>query len=85
MRFAGHERSRVPEISRLYDEGKYGAAFVLATRAEKAIPGDPALAKLWPVISYQMSVNTTPEGVDVYRREYDDPNCAMGAGRKDAA
>ena len=66
----------IPQVSQLYDQGKYGAAFALATRAEKAIPGDPALAKLWPVISYQMSINTTPEGVDVYRREYNDPNSA---------
>jgi formylglycine-generating enzyme required for sulfatase activity/dienelactone hydrolase len=66
----------VPQISQLYDQGKYGAAFALATRAEKAIPGDPALAKLWPVISYQMSFNTTPEGVEVYRREYNEPNSA---------
>ena len=66
----------IPQVSQLYDQGKYGAAFGLATRAEKAIPGDPALAKLWPMISYQMSFNTTPEGVDVYRREYNDPNSA---------
>jgi serine/threonine protein kinase/cephalosporin-C deacetylase-like acetyl esterase len=64
----------VPQISQLYDQGKYGPAFALATRAEKAISGDPALAKLWPLISYQMSINTTPEGADVYRREYNDPN-----------
>src|SRR5208283_4009936 len=64
----------IPQVSQLYDQGKYGAAFALATRAEKAVPNDPALAKLWPVISYQMSINTTPEGVDVYRREYNDPN-----------
>jgi eukaryotic-like serine/threonine-protein kinase len=66
----------IPEVSHLYDEGKYGAAFALATRAETAIPGDPTLGKLWPVISYQMSINTAPEGADVYRREYDDPKSA---------
>jgi formylglycine-generating enzyme required for sulfatase activity/dienelactone hydrolase len=63
----------VPQISQLYDQGKYGEAFALATRAERAIPGNLALAKLWPVISYQMSFNTTPEGADIYRREYNDP------------
>jgi hypothetical protein len=51
----------VPEISRLYDEGKYGQAFALATRAEKAIPEDAALAKLWRVISFQLSIDSTPE------------------------
>ena len=64
----------VPEISRLYDEGKYGQAFALATRAEKAIPGDPALAKLWRVTSFQLSIDTTSEGADVFRREYDQPD-----------
>jgi eukaryotic-like serine/threonine-protein kinase len=62
----------VPEVTQLYDHGKFGEAFALATKAEKVIPGDQALAKLWPVISYQLSLQTTPPGVDVYRREYAD-------------
>ena len=62
----------LPEISQLYDQGKFGQAFALATRAEKAIPGDPALAKLWPVISYDINLETNTPGVDVYRREYAD-------------
>jgi formylglycine-generating enzyme required for sulfatase activity/cephalosporin-C deacetylase-like acetyl esterase len=66
----------VPEISRLYDEGKYGQAFELATRAKKAVPNDAALAKLWQAVSFQLSVDTTPEGADVFRREYDQPNGA---------
>ncbi len=36
------------------------------------IPGDPALEKLWPIISYQTTIETTPPGVDVYRRDYVD-------------
>jgi predicted esterase len=64
----------IPQVSQLYDQGKYGPAFALATRAEKAIHGDPALAKLWPVISYAISIESTPEGADVYRREYGDAN-----------
>ncbi len=71
----------LPEISQIYDEGKFGAgavqgkfgaAFKLATRAEKAIPGDPTLAKLLPLISYPMNLLSTPSGADVYRREYED-------------
>ena len=56
----------------LSDQGSYIAAYGLAVKAEKSIPGDPTLAKLWPKISYQLSLETTPPGVDVYRREYDD-------------
>ena len=64
----------VPEISQLYDKGKYGAAFALATKAEKAIPDDQSLKKLWPVISYPVSLETNPPGANVYRREYSDAN-----------
>ena len=56
----------VPEISQLADQGKFGDAYALAVKAEKSIADDPALAKLWPVISYQLSLETTPPGVDVY-------------------
>jgi eukaryotic-like serine/threonine-protein kinase len=66
----------VPEISQLYDQGKFGPAYALAVKAEKSIPGDRALTKLWPVISYQMSLETTPPGVVVSRREYNDSNAA---------
>ena len=62
----------MPEISRLADQGKFGDAYAIAVKAEKSISGDPALAKLWPVISYQLSLETTPQGVDVYRRDYVD-------------
>jgi formylglycine-generating enzyme required for sulfatase activity/dienelactone hydrolase len=64
----------VPEIARLADQGKFGDAYVLALRAEKSISGDPALAKLWPVISYQLSLVTNPPGGAVFRRAYVDTN-----------
>jgi formylglycine-generating enzyme required for sulfatase activity/dienelactone hydrolase len=60
----------VPQISRLYDEGKLSDAYALAEKAEKSISDDPSLAKLWPVISYQVSLGTTPPGANVYRRAY---------------
>jgi formylglycine-generating enzyme required for sulfatase activity/dienelactone hydrolase len=70
----------LPEIRQLYDQGKYGAAiaqgafdteFKLAIKAEQAIPGDPELAKLWRLISYDMTLESYPPGAQVYRREYD--------------
>ncbi|HXM23878.1 MAG TPA: protein kinase [Terriglobales bacterium] len=60
----------LPEISKLSDQGKFADAYALAVKAEKSISGDPALAKLWPALSYQLSLQTTPPGVDVYRRDY---------------
>jgi len=58
------------EISRLADEGKFSEAYALALRAERSIPDDPTLKKLWAQISYRVSVETTPPGADLYRREY---------------
>jgi eukaryotic-like serine/threonine-protein kinase len=63
----------IPEVSRLSEQGRYGQfgeAFTLATSAEKLLPNDPTLAKLWPVISYQVSLQSTPPGADVYRQAY---------------
>ena len=64
----------LPEMSKLSDQGKFGAAYALAVKAEKSISGDTALAKLWPAISYQLSLETTPPGVDVYRQDYGNVN-----------
>ena len=75
----------VPQISQLADQGKFGAAYALATKAEKLIPGDPALAKLWPVISYQTSLETTPPGADVYPQRLRRQLGTLGASRKDTA
>ena len=63
----------IPEISRLAEQGRfgeYGEAFRLATTAEEKISNEPALAKLWPLISYQVSLQSTPPGADVYRHTY---------------
>lgn len=73
----------LPEIQRLYDQATNGAGgaqgsldteFNLATKAEQAIPGDPTLAKLWPLISYHLTLESEPSGADVYRRTYDGSN-----------
>jgi cephalosporin-C deacetylase-like acetyl esterase len=65
----------VPEISRQAEQGgfgEFGDAFRIAEKAERAIPGNPALNQLWPLISYQTSLETTPAGADVYRKAYSD-------------
>lgn len=61
----------LPEVSRLIDQEKYSAAFALASRAAEYVPNDSELAKLWPDMSWTISVRTTPEGADVYRKDYD--------------
>ncbi len=63
----------LPQISQLADQGKFGEAYALAVKVEKVIANDPALIKLWPIISYTVSVDTTPEGAAVARGTYGDP------------
>lgn len=63
-------RKALPEIERLIEQDKYLSAFSLAQKAEKYIPEDPILVKLWPRICRDYSVITTPPGADVFFKEY---------------
>ncbi len=60
----------IPEIIHLIDQDKYLAAFSLARQAERYIPKDPVLAGLWPRMSKDYSVITTPPAADIFFREY---------------
>ena len=60
----------IPEIMRLAGKGEDDAAFALAHQAEQVIPNDPTLLKIWPDISLEISVHTSPEGADVYMKQY---------------
>jgi len=62
--------SLLPEAIKLAEDGKYLAAFLTAQEVEKYIPGDSTLLRLWPEISREYSVVTTPPGADVFFREY---------------
>jgi len=64
----------IPEIVRLVEEESYTAAFELAVEAQKHIPMDPLLTKLWPEFSRTVSIQTIPEGADVYLKDYQDVN-----------
>ena len=60
----------IPEIVRLIEQDRYLAAFSLAREAEKYIPNDPMLVKLWPQIARDYSVITSPPGADIFFKEY---------------
>ena len=47
--------------------------FDMAVTAEKYLPGDPTLAKLWPSIATTMSIDTEPAGAGIYWKDYDTP------------
>lgn len=69
----------IPEISQLYDQGKLPEAYAMAVRAERALPDDPALKKLWPLISYDLSIESSPPGATLWRKGYEDANAQWEA------
>ena len=63
----------LPQIAQLVDDEKYDDAYALAVQAERYIPKDPKLRKLWPQMSWTASITTNPAGATVYRKGYADP------------
>jgi hypothetical protein len=63
----------IPEIRRLVEEDKFTAAFARAEQIQADLPGDPALAELWPRLSQTVSVVTEPPGARVYSKDYRAP------------
>jgi formylglycine-generating enzyme required for sulfatase activity/dienelactone hydrolase len=61
------------DIRRFADNDEYVAAYDEAVRAEAIIPNHPGLAKLWPIVAREATVNSQPPGADVYFREYGGP------------
>ena len=62
----------IPEIIELTQKSNYPAAFALAEEAEKYIPNEPRLARLWPDMSRPVTIHTTPEGADISIKPYKD-------------
>jgi hypothetical protein len=62
----------IPEIERLIDQDEYFAAFSLALKAEKYVPEDAMLRRLWPEMSRRLSIITTPPRADISYKQYSD-------------
>jgi len=62
----------LPQIAALATERKYLEAMALAREAERFIPGDAQLQRLWPTIAATVTVETTPPGALVEVRDYSD-------------
>jgi dienelactone hydrolase/predicted Ser/Thr protein kinase len=60
----------LPEILHLVERDNCFAALALAERAEKYIPKDRTLIGLWPRISRNRSIITTPAGAEIFFSEY---------------
>lgn len=60
----------IPQATELMEKSRYLEAFKLAEEAERYVPQDPHLEKLWPEIARTVTIHSQPEGADVYMREY---------------
>jgi dienelactone hydrolase/tRNA A-37 threonylcarbamoyl transferase component Bud32 len=73
-------KSALPDIRRL--AGLQNAAAVdLASQAERYIPGDPELTRLWPSIARSMSIQSEPAGADISYMEYGSTGPWRSAGQ----
>ncbi|MGE5420840.1 MAG: SUMF1/EgtB/PvdO family nonheme iron enzyme [Chloroflexota bacterium] len=71
--------TQIPAIQKMVDDnftGRYFTvptkAFDMATELEKIIPDDSNLIRLWPKISLTFSLQTSPDGADVYWKDYNE-------------
>ncbi len=65
----------MPAIQKLVNDNFFPPteAFDLALEAEKYLPKDSALIKLWPALSTNLSMITTPAGAELWWKDYDKP------------
>lgn len=66
----------VPEIEEALTKSSHSNArlFDMALEAEKALPHDHTLARLWPQIATKLTIETDPAGAGVYWKDYDTPD-----------
>jgi formylglycine-generating enzyme required for sulfatase activity len=57
-------------VERLIERGDYQAAFAVAERVARMAPRNPLLLELWPRMSAQVSITSTPPGAEVVSRPY---------------
>jgi len=64
----------IPEIQKIADSNFLPStkAFDLAKEAEKYIPKDSTLLKLWPRIAWNATIETDPAGAELYWKDYND-------------
>jgi serine/threonine protein kinase/formylglycine-generating enzyme required for sulfatase activity/cephalosporin-C deacetylase-like acetyl esterase len=77
VRFFNHQskvrwarQKALPKIMEFIQQERYLEAFNEAKQAEKIIPRDSTLAKLWPEMSREVTIETDPAGADVLMEDY---------------
>jgi len=74
-------REAIPEIARLSKENKPVAAFLLMSKAEQYLAGDPQLAQIAEALTRVASVRSSPPGASAEIKDYlspGDPWLALG-------
>jgi len=69
---AARERGRelLARASLLADSGRYVEGYAALTQAERALPGDTAVARLMPKVAEILTVTSEPAGAQVYIRRF---------------
>jgi class 3 adenylate cyclase len=62
------------KIEELIETEQIKQAFQLGEEAEKYIPNDPLLKRLWPRMEYHLVLDTDPSGAQVFRKRIYEPN-----------
>jgi len=60
----------LPEVQRLIQEDDYPAAYALAEQLAQALPGDPALDDIWAAVGVTGSIDSQPQGAEVFYKPY---------------
>ena len=68
------QEEALPQVIDLIVQGDHLAAFTLAEKVGKYIPENQLIKELWPRMSTNFSITTTPLGADVYFKEYSEIN-----------
>ena len=72
----------VPAIQKLTNDNfrPPTEAFDMATEAEKYIPNDSDLIKLWPLVSTKVTIETNPTGAEIFWKDYSKPDAEWRSG-----
>lgn len=75
MQLMGSRTARLellPQIESLVAKSDIDGAFALALEAEKHLPEDPLLERLWSEVAVRMSFISEPAGAEVFYKRYSD-------------
>jgi len=64
----------LPEIIRLLERDEYLSAYALAEDVEYYLSDDPVFVDLWPMFAVHTSIQTEPNGVEVFIRDTSTPD-----------